>query len=86
MNTLLLGLAILLASIATARATVDVYYVCRPGLTEIITDEGGIRGSTGFWRGKNGMAQKRLPTRLFREKGNTLYYRGRRCVGPIGSP
>jgi hypothetical protein len=65
---------ILLASIATARATVDVYYVCRPGLTEIITDEGGIRGSTGFWRGKNGMAQKRLPTRLFREKGNTLYY------------
>src|SRR5262245_25509270 len=88
--TLLLGLAIILASIATARACDHYIFVCKPGLTEVfvLLSDGTEECNAAVKKGMFSIGDRSFPqsSTLFRflQRTNqeTLDYRGERCVGP----
>ena len=89
--TLPLGLAILMASVVAAAACDHYYFVCKPDLTEVfvLLSDGGKDCNDQQKRRMYWIGDKSFPlaSPLFRltqnlKKGDVLYYRGQRCVGP----
>ena len=83
---LLLGLALVLASVVAAAAGDHAFFICPPGKTEVsifyIDDSEEAKKNAGYY-----IKDKRFPftSRLFRldqtgKKGDILFYRGKRCV------
>jgi hypothetical protein len=93
--TLLLGLTILIASVAIATACDGYIFVCKPGLTrvDVLLSDGSEVCNKAQRDGMFAIGGKSYPpsSPLFRfrqtERGGTieqtLDYRGERCVGPF---